>query len=88
MTEIIETVETLEPTKKKKRTKKPNSKFYPKYEGDETLFVYALKELNISSSLANRKKIAKKNGINFYSGWKSQNIKLFDLLKEGKLIKP
>lgn len=65
-----------------------SSKYYTTYEGKATLFVVALKEHNIPSSLEYRKKIAKKNGIHFYFGWGSQNKKLFDLFKKGKLIKP
>lgn len=62
--------------------------YYKKYTGSSKSLVDALKLLKIDSSYANRKKIAKKNGISLYVGTSSQNIKLLNLLKEGKLIKP
>lgn len=62
-------------------------KYYPKYTGKTNSITTALKELKIDSSYANRKKIAKTNGIKDYEGTASQNTKLLNLLKQGKLIK-
>lgn len=64
-----------------------NSNYYPKYTGKTNSIVDALKSLGIDSSSANRKKIASANGISNYSGTASQNIKMLNLLKQGKLIK-
>ena len=63
-------------------------KYYKKYTGSSKSLVDALKTLNIDSSYANRKKIAKANGIKLYVGSPSQNTKLLNLLKQGKSIKP
>lgn len=64
--------------------------YFKKYTGKSTSLVDALKSLNIDSSYTNRKKIAKANGITSYpriaNG--SQNTKMLNLLKAGKLIKP
>ena len=50
-------------------------------------FVDALKSINVDSSFVNRKRIAARNGINNYTGSMTQNIKLLNLLKKGKLLK-
>lgn len=50
-------------------------------------FVDGLKEIGVDASLANRKIIALKNGIEGYTGSYLQNIKLLKLLKSGKLVK-
>lgn len=47
--------------------------------------VDALKQINVDSSLENRKKIAKKNGLIDYSGSSEQNAALLDKLYRGKL---
>ena len=71
---------------------KPNSapkvNYYGRYSGKTSSIVTALNSLGIGSSFANRKNIAKANGISNYVGTASQNIKLLNLLKQGKLIKP
>ncbi len=68
--------------------KLPSLSYYPEYNGKTLSLVDALKSLDITSTFANRKEIAKANGIKSYSGTANQNIKLLDLLKKGKLIKP
>lgn len=71
-------------------TKTPTTiltKYYPKYTGKKTTIVDILNDMKIDSSLTNRKKIAKVNGIGDYTGTSSQNTKLCDLVKAGKLIK-
>ena len=50
-------------------------------------FVDALKSIGVDSSFANRKRIAANNGITNYTGSAIQNIKLLNLLKNGKLKK-
>ena len=49
--------------------------------------VDALKQIKIDSSFSYRKKLADKNGIKLYIGSASQNTKMLNLLKAGKLIK-
>ncbi len=66
----------------------PLMKYYPKYTGKSNSLVDALKEMGIDSSFAHRTKIAKVNDIKVYIGSASQNIKLLNLLKAGKCIKP
>lgn len=61
--------------------------YYKKYTGKSTSLVDALGSIGVNASFTNRKKIAKANGITNYSGTASQNTKLLDLLKSGKLIK-
>ena len=64
---------------------KPNSapkvNYYGRYSGKTSSIVTALNSLGISSSFANRKNIAKANGISNYTGTAAQNIKLLNLLK-------
>lgn len=81
-----------EPAAKKveENTKKPIKKktvYYPKYKGKSKSLVDALKSLKINSLKKNREKIATLNGIKNYKGSASQNTKLINLLKRGKLIK-
>ena len=76
--------------KKVEENKKPVKKkivYYLKYKGKSKSLVDALKSLSINSSKNNRKKIANLNGIKNYKGSASQNTKLLNLLKKGKLIK-
>lgn len=49
--------------------------------------VDALKAIGVDSSLSNRKKIAKANGISNYTGTYKQNVSLLGKLKSGKLKK-
>ena len=78
-------------SKKVEETKKTPTKtktvYYPKYRGKSSSIVDALKSLKINSSKKNREKIATLNGIKNYKGSASQNTKLINLLKRGKLIK-
>lgn len=66
----------------------PKVNYYDRYSGKTSSIVTALNSLGIGSSFANRKNIAKANGISNYTGTALQNIKLLNLLKQGKLIKP
>lgn len=61
--------------------------YYKKYTGSSVSLVDALKSIGVDSSITNRKKIAKANGISNYTGTSSQNTKLLNLLKQGKLKK-
>jgi GH25 family lysozyme M1 (1,4-beta-N-acetylmuramidase) len=61
--------------------------YYKKYTGNSKSLVDALKSLKIDSTFSHRKKIAKANGVNAYVGLSTQNIKLLNLLKQGKLKK-
>lgn len=49
--------------------------------------VDALNQIKVNSSFSYRTKLANKNGIKLYIGSASQNTKLLNLLKKGKLIK-
>ena len=64
------------------------SPYFAKYNGASGSIVIALNSLCVDSSFGYRKKIAKKNGISLYCGTAAQNIKMLDLLKSGKLLKP
>lgn len=66
---------------------KGNVKYYPKYTGKTVSIVDALKSVGVNSSYDNRAFIAKRNGITNYIGSASQNLRLLELLKQGKLIK-
>lgn len=62
--------------------------YYKRYTGNSNSIVDALKAINVDSSFAYRKKIAKANGISAYLGTAVQNTKLLVKLKAGTLIKP
>ena len=64
-----------------------NTSYYKKYTGNSGSIVDALKTIGVDSSYNNRSKIAKANGVSNYSGTASQNTKLLNLLKQGKLKK-
>ena len=88
--------EYTSPTKKtsttaastKKETATTSTKYFKKYTGNSGSLVDALKAIGATSTFAYRKKIASANGIKTYLGTGSQNTKLLNLLKKGKLIKP
>ena len=61
--------------------------YYPKYKGSSFSLVDGLKAVGADSSRDNRNAIAKLNGIKDYEGTAEQNLKLLDLLKNGKLVK-
>lgn len=62
--------------------------YFKKYTGNSGSIADALKSIGAAYSFSYRKKIAKKNGITLYVGTSSQNTKMLNLLKKGKLIKP
>lgn len=89
---LIETYKLTDYDKKALGTNKSSSKtskvsYYKKYTGKSVSLVDALKSIGVSSSKDTRAKIAKANGIKSYKGTATQNAKLLDLLKKGKLIK-
>lgn len=53
------------------------------YQGNS--IIDALNQINIDSSYTNRSKLAKLNNIDNYQGTTSQNTKMLNLLKQGKL---
>lgn len=61
------------------------SDYYKKYTGKSNSIVDALKAVGVHTSLENRARIAKVNGISNYTGTTKQNKQLLDLLKKGKL---
>jgi hypothetical protein len=61
--------------------------YYPRYTGSSGSIVEGLKAIGIDSSYSNRKAIAIKNNIPAYKGTALQNMKLLQLLKEGRLVK-
>ena len=63
--------------------------YYKKYTGKSYSIVDALKAVGVSNpSLLFRRRIAKANNIKAYMGTANQNMKMLELLKEGKLKKP
>lgn len=56
------------------------------YEAPEFTLLDSLNKIGVDSSYQNRKKIAKANGIENYSGTAEQNIQMLQMLNEGKLI--
>lgn len=69
---------------------KPSSKvrYFRKTSIKNGSIVDTLKKIGANSSYSYRAKIAKANGITGYRGSASQNIKMLNLLKSGKLKKP
>lgn len=59
--------------------------YYPRYTGTSGSIVAALNAVGVNASFANRKAIAKENGITGYIGSAKQNIQMLALLKSGKL---
>lgn len=68
-------------------TSASSGSYYKKYTGSTDSIVSALNSIGVDSSYKNREKIAKANGISGYSGTASQNTKMLNLLKQGKLKK-
>ena len=68
-------------------TSASSGSYYKKYTGSTDSTVSALNSIGVGSSYKNREKIAKANGISGYSGTASQNTKMLNLLKQGKLKK-
>lgn len=52
-----------------------------------TSIVDALNQINVDSSFENRKNLAEKNNIINYTGTSTQNTKMLNLLKQGKLVR-
>lgn len=67
--------------------KKPVIEYYKKYTGKSVSIVDALHSIGVDATFKHRKAIAKANNIKLYTGLPSQNKKMLDLLKKGKLIK-
>lgn len=59
--------------------------YYPRYAGTSASIVAALNAIGVNSSYANRKLIAKENGISGYVGSAKQNLQILTMLKSGKL---
>lgn len=66
---------------------KPTASYYKRYTGNSGSIVTALKSIGVNSTYSYRCKIAKANGISNYRGTGSQNTKMLNLLKQGKLKK-
>lgn len=85
---FIEYIEESKKTTETKTTTKPVTvKYYPKCSIKYLSIVSALNSIGVNSTFAYRKKIATKNNIKNYKGSATQNIKMLNLLKKGKLIK-
>ena len=54
----------------------------------QTTLLSALCSIGVDNSFAYRKVIAQTNGVTDYTGTDAQNTQPFNLLKQGKLIKP
>ncbi len=59
--------------------------YYKKYTGNSASIVISLQTIGVDSTFGSREKIAKANGIANYTSTEEQNIKLLNLLKQGKL---
>lgn len=62
--------------------------YFPRYTGGSGSIVAALDTLGEDSSYATRAKIAAANGVAGYRGTAAQNIRILELLKQGRLAKP
>ena len=65
-----------------------NLGYFKRYTGNSVSIVDALKSIGEKSSFEYRMEIARVNNIPNYYGTSMQNMKLLNLLKSGKLIKP
>lgn len=65
-----------------------NKAYFPKSNYTGGSIVDALASIKVNGSFNNRKKIATANGIMPYLGTAKQNVKMLELFKQGKLIKP
>lgn len=63
----------------------PKVSYYPKF--NSSSIVDGLKSIGVNSSFINRTKIANANGIRPYLGTSSQNNRLCELARQGKLIR-
>ena len=72
----------------KKKTSVTSKKYFHKYDGEKTTLVNALSRIGVDNTLAYRKKIAKANGISGYTGTSTQNVKIYNLLVAGMLLRP
>ena len=80
---------SLEPkTLVKTENTKDNDVFYPAYTGAKTTLVDAMERVSIDYSYKFRKEIAKANNIQFYAGTAAQNVKMYNLLVAGMLVRP
>lgn len=68
--------------------KKPSVQYFSKANYSGVSLVDALRSVGATTTFSYRKQIAAANGIAGYGGTAAQNIKLLNLLKQGKLIKP
>ncbi len=57
------------------------------YETPEFTLIESLNKIGVNSSYSNRARIAATNGIENYKGTAEQNLKLLELLNEGRLMK-
>ena len=62
--------------------------YFPQYKGKTVSIVDALHSVKANYSYAYRKQIAAANGITGYRGTAQQNLRMVELLQDGKLIKP
>ena len=69
-------------------TQSTKTAYFKAYKGKSDSLVDALEAVGAKSDFAYRKNIAKANGIKTYIGTASQNTKMLNLLKKGKLVKP
>lgn len=74
-----------------KKPSKPSTSYYKKYTGKSNKIDEVFKSIGVQSAYigtySKRKPIASKNGISNYTGTSSQNLKLIDYAKKGKLKK-
>lgn len=89
--ELYSWVKTSDVSKSGSTSSSSSSKsYFPKCSASETSILDYMKEKcgYKNPSFSDQTKIAKANGITNYTGTAAQNIKLLDLAKAGKLVKP
>ena len=88
--ELYSWVYTKDVSKTSSGSTASSKSYFPKCSANETSIIDYMKEKcgYKNPTFADQTKIAKANGISNYTGTAAQNIKLLDLAKQGKLIKP
>ena len=69
-------------------TATPATRFFPANAARDGSIVNALNAIRVDSSMTNRQRIARANGIANYTGTAAQNTQLLNLLRQGRLVRP
>ncbi len=82
------TKKTTTPTATTGKNATVSKRYFKKYAGKSSSIVDGLVAVGADHSFSYRKKIATANGIKAYIGTPTQNLKLLNLLKQGRLVMP